>query len=167
MPTRPTSRHPSPPPRPPAAADAAPPETPDYAVLAAFRRALRGFTAFSEAQALAAGLTPRQHQALLAIKGAQFPHPLSVGALAAQLMIRPHSTVELIDRLVQLGLVARREDPDDHRRALLTLTESAETILRDLSAAHVRELRAIRPTLIDLLHRFAPGEADGPPGRPR
>ncbi|MGC8477250.1 MAG: hypothetical protein ACP5NP_12920 [Acetobacteraceae bacterium] len=32
---------------------------PDYAALAAFRQALRGFTAFSEAAARAAGLTPR------------------------------------------------------------------------------------------------------------
>lgn len=141
-------------PRPPDPAAA--PEAPDYAALAAFRHALRRFTAFSEAQAHAAGLTPRQHQALLAIKGAPGPQPLSVGALATQLLIRPHSAVELVDRLVQLALVERREDPEDHRRAQLTLTERAETILRALSAAHAQELQAIHPTLIDLLHRFAP-----------
>ncbi|MGH7043516.1 MAG: MarR family winged helix-turn-helix transcriptional regulator [Acetobacteraceae bacterium] len=140
------------------------PEAPDYALLAAFRHSLRGFTAFSEARARAAGLTRRQHQALLAIKGAAGPRPLSVGALATQLLIRPHSAVELIDRLVQLGLVERREAPEDHRRAELALTAQAETILRDLSAAHARELRAIRPTLIEMLHRFAPAEADAASG---
>ena len=41
----------------------------DYEALAAFRYALRRFVAFSETEAKAAGLTPRQHQALLAIKG--------------------------------------------------------------------------------------------------
>ena len=132
------------------------PSAPDYAALAAFRHALRRFTAFSEARAQAAGLTPRQHQALLAIKGAPGPQPLSVGALAAQLLIRPHSAAELTERLVQLALVERREDPEDHRRAQLTLTGQAETILHDLSAAHVQELQAIHPTLVDLLRRFAP-----------
>lgn len=141
----------------------APPAAPDYAALAAFRHALRSFTAFSEAQAHAAGLTPRQHQALLAIKGAPGPQPLGVGALATQLLIRPHSAVELIDRLVAFGLVERREDPEDHRRAQLSLTARAETILRDLSTAHVRELQAIRPTLIELLRRFSPPEADPAP----
>lgn len=156
MPSRSLSRRPR-----PAAASAniAPPAAPDYAALAAFRHALRGFTAFSEAQAHAAGLTPRQHQALLAIKGAPDPQPIGIGALATQLLIRPHSAVELVDRLVQLGLVERREAPEDHRRAQLRLTARAELLLRDLSAAHVQELQAIRPTLIDLLRRFAPPDA--------
>ncbi|MDE2581571.1 MAG: winged helix-turn-helix transcriptional regulator [Rhodospirillales bacterium] len=154
----------------PAGADAAAGQradqaAPDYAALAAFRHALRRFTAFSEARAHAAGLTPRQHQALLAIKGAQLPHPLSVGALAEQLLIRPHSAVELIDRLVHLGLVERSEAPEDHRRAQLMLTDRAEGILYALSAAHARELQAIRPTLIELLRRFgtAPDDRGGKP----
>lgn len=160
MPSRPPSRRARSAGTAVASGQTAPPSSPDYAALAAFRHALRSFTAFSEAQAHAAGLTPRQHQALLAIKGAPGPQPLGVGALATQLLIRPHSAVELIDRLVQLGLVARREAPEDHRRAQLDLTARAETILRDLSAAHARELQAIRPTLIELLRRFAPPEAD-------
>jgi DNA-binding MarR family transcriptional regulator len=40
-----------------------------YETLAAFRYALRKFLHFSETAAQAAGLTPQQHQALLAIKG--------------------------------------------------------------------------------------------------
>ncbi|MDE2007470.1 MAG: winged helix-turn-helix transcriptional regulator [Rhodospirillales bacterium] len=132
-----------------------PADPPDYAALAAFRRALRGFTDFSERAARGAGLSPRQHQALLAIKGA--PAPPTIGALAEALVIRPHSAVELVDRLTQLRLVERRADPADLRRARLALTERAETILRALSEAHLAELRAIRPSLIALLERFAPG----------
>ncbi len=141
----------------PAAIDPEP--EPDYAALAAFRQALRGFTAFSEAAARAAGLTPRQHQALLAIKGA--PAPPSLGALAGQLLIRSHSAVELIDRLAQLGLVDRRADPADHRRALLALTPRGEAVLRALSRAHARELEAIGPTLARLLARFGGGTMAG------
>ena len=40
----------------------------DYATLAGFRYALRQFARYSEAAAEKAGLTPRQHQALLAIR---------------------------------------------------------------------------------------------------
>ena len=41
----------------------------DYETLAAFRYALRRFLRFTEDGARAAGLTPHQHQLLLAIKG--------------------------------------------------------------------------------------------------
>ena len=41
----------------------------DYKALAQFRFQLRKFLSFSEAAAHQAGLTPQQHQALLAIKG--------------------------------------------------------------------------------------------------
>ena len=41
----------------------------DYESLAAFRRELRRFLAFSEEAARSAGLTPAHHQLLLAIRG--------------------------------------------------------------------------------------------------
>lgn len=130
----------------------------DYEALAAFRRALRGFVAFSEQAARADGLTPRQHQALLAIKGAPggaAGRPtLAVGEVASALLVRPHSAVELVDRLAEIGLVEREGDPRDHRRVAVGLTPRAETVLRDLSAAHLRELGAIRPLLLELLARF-------------
>lgn len=132
----------------------------DYEALAAFRRALRGFVAFSEQAARADGLTPRQHQALLAIKGAPGGAPerptLTVGEVASALLVRPHSAVELVDRLAEIGLVEREGDPRDHRRVAVGLTSRAEMVLRDLSAAHLRELGAIRPLLLDLLARFQP-----------
>lgn len=132
----------------------------DYEVLAAFRRTLRHFSSFSEQAARQAGLTPRQHQALLAIKGAPGADTLIISDLAQALLIRPHSTVELVDRLVQLGLVERREDKTDHRRVHVVLTPRADFLLRELSAAHLNELRAIRPVLLDLLSRFeAPPES--------
>lgn len=128
----------------------------DYAALAAFRLALRRFVAFSEAAAKAAGLTPRQHQALLAIKGAVKPghQGAGVGEIADHLLIRPNSAVELVDRLVEVGLVRRDADPSDGRRIVVALTERAEGLLRGLSAAHLQELRAVRPGLLALLRAF-------------
>jgi DNA-binding MarR family transcriptional regulator len=127
-------------------------EDADYHALAAFRRALREFSAFSESAARAAGLTPQQHQALLSIRG--HGGPMSVGALAEELLIRPNSALELAGRLVKAGLINRTAATDDRRRVDLTLTEKAEGLLTELSATHVAELRRRRPLLEDLLARL-------------
>jgi DNA-binding MarR family transcriptional regulator len=128
----------------------------DYVALAAFRHALRRFTAFSADAAHAAGLTPQQHQALLAIKGAPAGQAVGVGDIAKSLLIRPQSAVELVDRLMALGLVARIADPADHRRVQVALTPRAEATLERLSEDHLRELQAIRPALLSLMELFEP-----------
>jgi DNA-binding MarR family transcriptional regulator len=128
--------------------------TKDYEALAAFRRALRRFLAFSEAAARASGLTAQQHQAILAIKGHAGAAPMTVGELADHLLVRHHSAVELVDRLVKSGLVVRTESADDRRRVGLTLTEKAGGILAELSAIHLQELGNSRELLVRLLERL-------------
>jgi DNA-binding MarR family transcriptional regulator len=123
----------------------------DYRALAGFRHALRHFLAFSEAAAAEAGLTPVQHQALLAIKGMPGAADVSVGDLAAWLGVRPHSCVGLVNRLVTLGLVSRHADPRDRRRMILRLTARAERRLAQLSVAHRDELRRLSGSLGALL----------------
>lgn len=125
-----------------------------YRTLAEFRYLLRRFLDFSESAARASGLTPAQHQALLAIKGFPGDTPPTMGDLAERLCIRRHSAVELVDRLVQGGLLERRHSPDDRRRVLLILTPAAETCLRKLSATHLDELRRTSATLRDILDRI-------------
>jgi DNA-binding MarR family transcriptional regulator len=123
----------------------------DYVALAGFRHALRQFLAFSETAAAAAGLTPVQHQALLAIKGMPGPGAVGVGDLAAWLGVRPHSTAGLVERLVKQGLVRKSQDETDRRRATLVLTAKAEHRLAALSAAHREELRRMSGSLGALL----------------
>jgi DNA-binding MarR family transcriptional regulator len=156
----------------------------DYQALAAFRHALRRFTQFSAEAARKAGLTPQQHQALLAIKGGPRAgvdaaaetgaeakaEAATVGEIAAALLIRPHSAVELVDRLAELGLVRRIADARDHRRVRVALSARAEALLGSLTAAHLHELATIRPMLLALLARFGPaagrepGTGSEPPG---
>ncbi len=119
----------------------------DYEALSEFRYLLRCFLEFSQRAARDVGLTPRHHQALLAIKGVAGRRPVTVGDLAERLRLRPHSAAELVGRLAQAGLVVRNHDPNDHRRVLITLTERAEQSLADLSAVHMDELKRIGPTL--------------------
>jgi DNA-binding MarR family transcriptional regulator len=128
----------------------------DYEILAEFRYLLMRFAAFSAQAAQAAGLAPRQHQALLAIKGYPGGIEVTIGDLAERLGIRHHSTVGLVDRLVSRGYLVRRGDPGDRRRTFLSLTASGERALAGLSAAHRRELRRVAPLLKSLLGRLGP-----------
>jgi len=123
----------------------------DYVALASFRRSLRGFLAFSEQAARAAGLTPQQHQAILAIRGFSARRGMAVGDLAAHLLLKPHTAVGLVDRLVRARLVVRKPDPKDRRRVLLTLAPQATRALETLSAQHLIEMRRNAPELIKLL----------------
>ena len=137
-----------------------PPLTPhDYEVLAEFRYVLMRFLAFSEHAAHEAGLAPRQHQALLAIKGYPGGAEVTIGDLAGRLGIRHHSAVGLVDRLASGGYLARREDPGDRRRILLSLTAAGEQALAGLSVAHRQELRRVAPLLKSLLTRLGSPEA--------
>ena len=126
----------------------------DYRRLAAFRYSLRRFLAISETAAREAGITPQHHQALLAIKGATRQEDITVGYLAEQLLLQPHSAAELVDRMVRCGLLLRTKSRTDRRFVILSLTAAAEKALRSLSTAHIRELRGVTPAvhiLVNLL----------------
>jgi DNA-binding MarR family transcriptional regulator len=126
-----------------------------YELLAALRHALRRFLHFSQTAAAAAGLTPQQHQALLAIKGFPGRDHVSVGELAGQLHLRHHSVVGLVDRLGRRQLVRREPSKVDRRRVEVRLTARGETLIRRLSAVHLVELREHGPELHRLLGSIA------------
>ncbi len=125
-----------------------------YETLAAFRHALRKFMHFSETAAQAAGVTPQQHQALLAIKGFPGRDRITVGELAERLQLRHHSTVGLIDRLVMDKLVARVPSPADRRQVFIRLTSGGEKTLEKLSTLHRKQLQHIGPELSRLLEQL-------------
>lgn len=126
-------------------------ELADYTALAEFRYQLRLFLEFSENEAKRVGLSPRQHQAILVIKGYGNGQPITIGDLANRLRIRHHSAVELANRLCENDLVTRSQDDEDQRRILLRLTKQAEAYLAELSVAHLSELSRIEPTLRKVL----------------
>ncbi len=126
-----------------------------YETLAAFRYALRQFLHFSEQAANAAGLTPQQHQALLAIKGFPGRDRVTVGELAERLQLRHHSAVGLVDRLVAQKLAARAPSNRDRRQVFVQLSRRGEHLLATLSAAHRRQLKRIEPELTLLLRQLA------------
>ncbi len=128
-----------------------------YAAIAAFRYELRQFLAFSEATAAKAGLPAQQHQALLAIAGHAGPVPPSVGDLARQMLIAPHSAAELVARMEAAGLVEKRPSKTDRRRLELLPTRRAVRLLAKLTASHLRELRVLEPALVRALAKVGQG----------
>lgn len=121
----------------------------DYAALASFRHAIRQFQAFSEERAVAVGLTPQQHQALLAIRGCM-PQEATVGHLAERLILKPHSVTGLVNRLEALALITREAADKDKRRTLLRLTPKAYAVLGDLSVVHREEIQRLRPLFAEI-----------------
>jgi len=129
--------------------------TADYAELAAFRRALREFLRFSEDAAARAGLSGRQYQAMLFLRGRQRVRPVSIEHLAQELLIKHNSAVGLADRLVREGLVTRRRAADDRRRVELALTPAGQRVLVKLASMHRVELRRIGPGLRRFFERMS------------
>jgi DNA-binding MarR family transcriptional regulator len=130
------------------------PQVADYRALADFRHGLRKFLAFSGEAAQGVGLTPQQYQSIMAIIGAPEGQPVTVGFLAERMLLKHHSAVELVDRLVELDLAVRQPDIADRRKVLISLTPKAKRLLTRLAAMHLEELRRIRPALTALLERL-------------
>jgi len=122
-----------------------------YRQLAEFRYRIRQFLHLSEEAARSKGIEPQQHQVLLAIKGLPGGSRPTVRTLSERLCLRHHSTVELIDRLVEQGAVARRHSDQDRREVLIELTPHGEELLHQLSVLLWQELRVSGPALSESL----------------
>ena len=127
----------------------------DFQNLLAFRTSLRRFLHWSQTQARAVGLTPAQHQLLVAIKGHPGRYDPTISELADYLLLRHHSVVELVDRAAAAGVVARTRDAEDGRLTRVTLTADGEERLGRLGPAHLNELRNLAPVLDQLVSEWA------------
>jgi DNA-binding MarR family transcriptional regulator len=126
----------------------------DYENLLAFRTSLRRFLHWSQTQARGVGMTPAHHQLLLAVKGHRGRKGPAIGDLAGYLLLRHHSTVELVGRAEAAGLVERWSDNDDGRIARVRLTAEGERRLDRLASAHLDELQQLAPVLGQLVARW-------------
>ncbi len=134
----------------------------DYRALHAFRYAIRQFLHFSEEAARAAGIEPQQHQLLLAIKGMPPGIEPDLAALAGRLQLRHHSVVELVDRLVALGLVERTRSEHDRRQVIVRITPPGEEVIHQLSVHHRRQLQSAGPALVRSLEEIIKGGKSSP-----
>jgi len=126
----------------------------DYQRLLGLRTGLRRFLRWSEEQAVTSGLTPSQHQLLLAIRGHPDPNGPTIADVAGYLLLRHNSAVGLVDRAEAAGLIRRRRDRVDGRVVRLSLTPRGLRVLESLSERHLEELarlaRQMEPVLAGL-----------------
>jgi DNA-binding MarR family transcriptional regulator len=143
-----------------------------YRQLAEFRYRIRQFLHLSEEAARSRGIEPHQHQVLLAVKGLPEGTRPNVRTLSQRLCLRHHSTVEIIDRLVEHGAVIRRPSDKDRREVLIELTPHGEELLHQLSVLLWQELKVSGPALSEslsavLAHSVGRGRSQHESTRPR
>lgn len=128
----------------------------EYEALAAFRYAIRRFVRFTEEGAREVGLTPQQHQLLLAIKGQPGKDWAYITEIAEMLQIKHHAAVMLIDRCEKAKWLIRTPDSKDRRQVRVSLTPEGEEVLARLSECNLRELANLRQALqLEFVDKFS------------
>ena len=125
--------------------------TDEYAKLASFRFALRRFLRFSEQAAGRVGLTGQQYQAMLIVRSRANGDPVTIADLARELLVRHHSAVGLVDRLVAHGHLERDRASTDHRKVQVRLTPKGKRELGRLASIHRLKLHRITPDIFRAL----------------
>lgn len=123
----------------------------DYRIMGEFRHELRRFLATRARAARNAGIDPQQYQVLLVIKGKG--GSASIGDIAASMLLRHHSAVELVDRMTRKKFVRRRRAQQDRRIVLVEILPRGESILRSLYISNREELSTLGRDLLHSLQR--------------
>lgn len=111
-----------------------------------------------------AGLTDSQFNVLRILQGGP-AEGTTIGEIRRRIISRSADVPRLVDRLVSLGLVARRPNQKDRRSCHVLLTKAGEACQASLSPVHasvLRELETLLPAperalLLDLLERLRDG----------
>jgi DNA-binding MarR family transcriptional regulator len=118
------------------------------------RYRIRHFLREGDAVAQAAGLEPQQYLLLLAIRGLPPGEEATVRTLAERLVLKHHSTVELIDRLETHGYVRRSRGRDDRRRVMVSLLPRGERLLEQVARHRIGELRSNGQALVHAIDQL-------------
>jgi DNA-binding MarR family transcriptional regulator len=132
----------------------------EFQRVAEFRVQFHRFLHFSSAAAEAGGLRPQQYQLLLCVSGMPDELAPTIANVAARLLLKHNSAVELVDRTIEQGWLRRSSDPRDHRCILLRLTPKGERALASLATHHLAELDQAGPELIRTLRRVLAPQSD-------
>ena len=114
----------------------------EYKALAELRYRIRRFLQEGDETAHDAGLEAQQYLLLLAIRGLPEGQEATIRTLAERLLLRHHSTVELVDRLEARGYVKRVRGREDRRQVLVLLQARGEKLLERVVGQRLIELRS-------------------------
>ncbi len=127
------------------------PVRPNYPAMAELRHQIRRFLRFSENAARQADIEPQQCQLLMAIKGLPTSTKPNIRILAERMQLQHHSTVELVDRLAERGLLFHLRAADDRRQVWVRLTHEGEEFLEKLARHHLQEWQSAEPRFVKLV----------------
>ena len=114
----------------------------EYKALAELRYRIRRFLQEGDETAHDAGLEAQQYLLLLAIRGLPEGQEATIRTLAERLLLRHHSTVELVDRLEARAYVKRVRGREDRRQVLVVLQPRGEKLLERVVGHRLIELRS-------------------------
>jgi len=137
--------------------------TDKYRALAELRYRIRRFLRDGDVVARSAGLEPQQYLMLLAIRGLPQGSEATIRMLADRVVLKHHSTVELIDRLEKHGYVCRSRGCDDRRLVMVSLLPRGERVLEGVAKHRVIELRSNGRQLVNAINQLL--EHKRPPRR--
>jgi DNA-binding MarR family transcriptional regulator len=138
---------------------------------AAFRRLVNGLLALSarhvalrDGHAARIGLAGPAYTILIAVRRLEEAGPIAVGVLAEHLRVSGAFVTAETNKLAARGLMAKRRDPQDGRRVLLSVTAAGQALLADLApvqrivndAEFAPLSRAEFRTLLRLVERLVP-----------
>ena len=126
----------------------------EYHALSQLRYLIRKFLQEGDVTAREAGLEPQQYLLLLTIRGLGAGQEPSIRTLADRLALRHHSTVELVDRLEENGLVKRARGREDRRQVLVSLQPRGEKLLEKVVAKRIVELRSHGHALVAAISKL-------------
>ncbi len=92
------------------------------------QRSMRSFWQYTKEQ----GLSMTQ---MVALRHIHYNQDCNISQISEELGVTTAASSQLLDRLVQQGLIARRENPNDRRHKQLVLTEKGRQILTESTVA--------------------------------
>jgi DNA-binding MarR family transcriptional regulator len=119
--------------------------------LAELRYRIRLFLREGDAQARASSLEPQQYLLLLALRGLPPNSDATIRTLSERLVLKHHSVVELVDRLVVHGYVKRIRSRDDRRKVLVAMLPRGQKVLELVARQRISELRSSGVKLVNAI----------------
>lgn len=125
-----------------------------YRSLAALRYYMRAYLRNIEVAANSVGLEYQQYVAMLAVRAISPQQKCTIRVLSDQLLLKHHSTVELVDRMEKKQLVRRMRDDHDHRKVCVELLPKGEKLLAVVVRRRLREVSTDGRNIIDNMKRL-------------
>ncbi len=126
----------------------------EYLALAEFRYQIRRYLRYMEEKARARGYNPQQYQLLLAIEGLPEGQIPTIKVVAERMQLNHNTTVELVDRCEQRGLLRRQRAGLDRRLVTLVPTPEGKRMMHEQARASRAELQEVGPILFKSLQQL-------------